>query len=281
MRFFFFVMALLIALPAQANTKIFSDIAYGNQRLQKLDVYQPDSCRQANCPVVIWVHGGGWRNGHKSQRSTPDMLKAWASQGIVMVSINYRLTPDVTHPAHVQDVAAAVHWVSQTISRYGADPKRISLLGHSAGAHLVALAGTSPVYLAAHGLSPASLRHVFPIDTASFDLAENNTRMVKRMIENAFGSDPAGLREASPIWNVTNGRAYPNFIIAAAGSRTDAVATSNQLAAKLRQSGGKAEVLVMNYDPRGQLKAHADIARDLANLDSTMTRKMIAAVLTN
>jgi acetyl esterase/lipase len=279
MHYFLFALALLMALPAQANTKVFRDIAYGSHRLQKLDVYQPDSCRQANCPVVIWVHGGGWRMGSKNIRAKFDMIEYWAGRGIVMVATDYRLSPDATHPAHVQDVAASIAWTHKNVSRYGGNPARISLLGHSAGAHLVALVGTSPSYLAAHGLAPANLRHVFPIDTASFDLTDPGGRMVGGMIKDAFGTEPDVLREASPIFNVRPGYHYPAFIISAAKARPDAVATSQDLAARLRKVGAIAEVMVMDYSSSRQMRAHAAIAQDLANADSAMTKKLIAAVL--
>ncbi len=274
-----FLAVLLLAIPqtAVADVKVTRNIDYGSEKRQRLDVYQPESC-MGRCPVVIWVHGGGWRNGTKTQRSTTSMLRTWAGQGIVMVSIDYRLTPDVVHPAHIQDVAAATGWVSRNIQTYGGSPRRIFLMGHSAGAHLVALAGTSPIYLAQQGLDPAQLAGVFPIDTASHDLTQVNP-FVRNMVRDAFGTDRAILREASPLYNVHAGRRYPPFIMAAVSNRPDAIATNKSLADKLSAVGGTAQVLVMQYpDSKRQLQAHAEIARDLGNIKSVMTQTLLEHV---
>ncbi len=116
-----------------------------------------------------------------------------------MVNLNYRLTPDVMHPAHVEDVAAGISWVHKNIDTHGGDPKRIFLLGHSAGAQLVALVATNPKYLKAHDLTPQTLAGVMPIDTASYELAATRTLLVRKMIRDAFGDKPEVLAEASPL----------------------------------------------------------------------------------
>jgi len=229
--------------------------------------------------VTLWVHGGGWRNGDTTKGSASNMLTQWANQGIVMVGVNYRLSPDVVHPAHVQDVAGAINWVHANISQYGGNPNRISLLGHSAGAHLVALVATNPTYLGEYGLSPKNLQNVFPIDTASFDLTQPS-QFVKRMIDDAFGTNEETLRDASPIWNVHTGGAYPSFIIAATKVRSDAVETSQILQKKLIEAGGSADLIIKDYPGARQLQAHGMIAKELADMDSSMTKTLINRVLT-
>lgn len=275
---------LVVMNVAQAKSPLEVDIKrkipYGAHELQHVDIYQPERCRApASCPVVLWVHGGGWRNGDTSGRKSTSMQTLWAQQGIVMVGVNYRLSPDVVHPAHVEDVAAAINWSYKNIARYGGDPARMSLLGHSAGAHLVALVATNPRFLGAHHLDPAQvLKNVFPIDTASFDLTDSS-RMVDRMVENAFGTDPTVLKDASPLQHVQKGRNYPSFIIAAAENRPDAIATSQRLNAALTQSGTSSSLITINYPEVGQLKAHAQIATDLADLSKPLTQKLIGTVL--
>lgn len=268
----------IVPVAAAAAVDHTSGIHYGADERQIVDIYQPDICRNRACPVTLWVHGGGWRHGDMTGEAATNLQTLWAGQGIVMVGVNYRLSPQHMHPAHVQDVAAAINWVYHNIRRYGGDPRRISLLGHSAGAHLVALVATNPTYLGAYGLAPSQvLANVFPIDTASFDLTESS-RFVRRLTKSAFGTDERVLREASPNWNVHPGGAYPSFIIAAAAARDDAVATSRILQDKLRQAGAAAELLVMDYD-KGQMKSHGAIAKDLTNLDSRMTRRLLDRVL--
>lgn len=269
----------LVSFSAHAELTITRNIHYGPHPLQIVDVYQPDQCRERACPVVMWVHGGGWKRGDTGGSSSTQMQSTWASQGIVMVGVNYRLAPDYQYPVIAQDIAAAIHWASINIGQHGGDPTRISLLGHSAGAHLVALMGTNPRFLGEYGMSPKkNLANVFPIDTASFDLTEPSP-FVRKRVQPAFGSDPATLRDASPIWNATSDGSYPPFIIAATQIRDDAVHTSRILQQKLRAAGGSAELMIMDYPGKGQLSAHGAIAKDLANLDSTLTRALISRVL--
>jgi arylformamidase len=257
------------------------DIHYGSDPLQTVDVYATNYCKLNTCPVVMWVHGGGWKRGDTGGTSSTDMQTLWARQGIVMVGVNYRLTPDVQHPALVQDIAAAFNWTTSNIAQYGGDKRRISLLGHSAGAHLVALVATDPRYLAAYGLKISTdIRDVFPIDTASFDLTDKSSVFVSALVKDAFGTDPAVLNDASPIWQVNAKGAYPPFLIAATSARPDAINTSQTLQAKLRSANDSADVMVMDYGNAGQLQAHGLIAEDLANLDSAMTKALLRRVTT-
>ena len=274
------ICALLFSFPAMAATSVSPKIAYGSHTKQIVQVYTPDSCRNVSCPVVLWVHGGGWRNGDMTGRAAAPLFNSWTNQGIVMVGVNYRLSPEVVHPAHVEDVAAAINWTHKNIVKYGGDPQRISLLGHSAGAHLVALVATNPTYLAAYGLSPANLKNVFPIDTASFDLTDSRP-LVGKMIEDAFGTDPDILREASPIWQVHPKGQYPSFIIAAVQNRKDAVETSQQLETNLRQAGAPVELMTVHYSDLRQMKAHGQIAKDLYDVNNSLTSKLIKRVKSN
>lgn len=280
LRLFTFLL-LITALPAGAAevTKV-RDIAYGTDSLQKLDIYTPQRCQQGGCPVVIWVHGGGWRNGNKNSGGPQNIANVWCPAGAILVAVNYRLSPDVVHPAHVQDVAASINWVKRNIQSYGGNPNMISLLGHSAGAHLVALVATDPQYLKAFGLHPASTLHaIFPIDSASYDLnASSKEPLVGRMIDQAFGKNPRVLASASPIWLVRNNRdeKYPRFVLAAVKARSNAVFQMNKLIEELQRAGGYATGIVVESTARGQMRAHGDIARDLADGSKAMTRQLMA-----
>lgn len=255
------------------------DISYGEDRLQKLDVYSAVSKggdNSSSSPVVIWVHGGGWRNGDKDNRSGSQLCQTWAKEGITMVNLNYRLSPTVVHPAHIQDVAAGVAWVHKNIDRYGGDPKRIFLLGHSAGAHLVALVATAPEFLQAHQLEPKDvLAGVMAIDTASYDLNTTHTPAVRKMISDAFGSDPITLSQASPLLQAKkNPQQCPPFMIAAVKQRAEAVEESKALAQVLPNS----KLILQDYSGSGQLRAHGLIARDLMDTQNSMTSQLLTFV---
>jgi acetyl esterase/lipase len=116
---------------------------------QTLDVFAPVPTSGERCPVVLFVHGGTWIAGDKNHfglnRGVGQFL---ARNGIVAVLINYRLSPRVKHPEHARDVARAFGWTCRNIARYGGDPGRIILAGHSAGAHLACLVATDRTYLA-------------------------------------------------------------------------------------------------------------------------------------
>ena len=134
------------------NSVVEANVAYGEDELERLDVYAPRGASRA--PVVVFVHGGEWTRGDKAAVSFKP--KFFNQNGIVFVSINYRLSPAATHPAHVSDVAAAIRWVHEHCGRFGGDPKKIVLMGHSAGCHLVTL--VAPVDLAARRTIRKSLK---------------------------------------------------------------------------------------------------------------------------
>ena len=133
-----------------------ADYADGKDRL---DIYVPDGAR--NTPVIFSIHGGALEAGDRSEERF--VGERFAGAGYVTAVISYRLSPDVSHPAHIQDVAAAFAWVTRNIARNGGDPNRILVIGHSAGAYLAMLLATDPRWLAAHKLSPRDIAGVAPI----------------------------------------------------------------------------------------------------------------------
>ena len=104
------------------KTVLHADLPYGQDAGQRLDVYAPRSAGRA--PIVVFFHRGEWTKGDKSEVSyKPKFLN---EQGIVFVAANYRLSPAVTHPAHIKDVAAAVRWVYDHAAEFGGSPKKSS-----------------------------------------------------------------------------------------------------------------------------------------------------------
>ena len=114
-----------------------TEYAYGSDALQKLDFWPAASARPA--PLVLFVHGGGWKRGDKKSATGMQKVEHLTNEGFAFASINYRLVPAATVEQQAADVSAAVAWHRSHAARLGIDASRIVLMGHSAGAHLVAL----------------------------------------------------------------------------------------------------------------------------------------------
>ena len=174
--------------------------------LQALDLYQPAAGCEA-VPLVVWVHGGGWSAGDKGN-GMASKVGLWNDAGWAVASVNYRLTdrsePDgerMLAPAHNADVAAAVGWLVEHAGELGVDPSRIALLGHSAGAGIVAALAADPAYLTAVELAPSDLACVAPLDTEGFDVASvaQDPGAQGRLYRLVFGDDPGRWAELSPL----------------------------------------------------------------------------------
>jgi acetyl esterase/lipase len=130
------------------------DLAYGPFLRQRLDVYRPAQ-GVVRAPLVVFFYGGSWSSGERGDYRF--VGEALASQGIVTVVADYRLSPDVRYPTFVQDSARAVHWALDHAAEHGADPARVFVMGHSAGAYNAAMVALDPRWLRAEGLPPARL----------------------------------------------------------------------------------------------------------------------------
>ncbi len=120
----------------------------------KLDIYYPKNSRGFS--TVVWFHGGGLRAGNKS---IPETLK---ESGLAVVTVNYRLFPKVKCPAYIDDAAAAVAWVFHNIEKYGGDPNKIFVSGHSAGGYLTSMIGLDKSYLKKYNIDANSIAGLIP-----------------------------------------------------------------------------------------------------------------------
>jgi acetyl esterase/lipase len=214
-------------------------------RLTSLDVYP--LAAGCDAPVVVWVHGGGWRTGDKANQIA-DKVRLAAEHGWVLVSVNYRLTDPasaapVVYPTHNEDVAAAIAWVHDHVARYGGDPSRLAILGHSAGAQIAASIATDERYLEAHGLALSDLRCAGALDTEGFDVAARAASGFGSAIyRGAFGDDPATWADASPLLHVAAGKGIPSFLVVERGAATRRAA-QQRFADALRGAGVAVTVL--------------------------------------
>ncbi|MBE5073609.1 alpha/beta hydrolase [Erythrobacteraceae bacterium E2-1 Yellow Sea] len=238
-----------------------TEIAYGADPLQSLDFYSTQASQPA--PLVVFVHGGGWKRGDKGNATGRLKPLHYNEQGYHFASINYRLVPDATVEQQAADVAAALAKLLAEAGRLKIDRRKVVLMGHSAGAHLVALVGTDPQYLRAAGLSYSDVAGIIPLDGAAYNVPEQmdeNARLMGDTYKQAFGTDPVRQRALSPTLHAAAPNA-PQFLILHV-QRRDGTAQSNGLGKALRDAGTPAKV--QGFEGRG-LRGHAEINRRLGD----------------
>jgi arylformamidase len=202
-------------------------------------------------PVVFWIHGGGWQAGDKT--SVQVKPQAFVDKGFVFVSTNYRLLPTVDMGTIVRDIAKSIHWVHDHIAEYGGDPKRLLVMGHSAGAQLAALICTDDRYLKAEGLSLAIIKGCVPVDGDTYDVPLIIATAAARRKAlgqpdpkfghyEKFGSDPAKHRDFSAVNHISSDKGIPPFLILHVADHVDTTAQAKRLGAVLKEAGISAKV---------------------------------------
>jgi len=224
----------------------------GQMELQKLDIYYKEGWSKR--PVVVFIHGGGWVRGDKSNvQRNPDLWQAFLRQGMVLASVNFRLPRDmsgrgVTYRDQVADIAAAIKWLTENVEEFGGDPDRLFLLGYSSGAHLAALIGLNERLLAKQGLPVSTVKGVIAMDVHAYDVPQairemQSTFLRSRipMMKNFFGFTSRDQMEASPIHYVDEPGSVP-FLIISAGQKEGAAqlvskAVSERFHQRLQEGG--------------------------------------------
>jgi acetyl esterase/lipase len=221
----------------------YANIVEADPKLLALDIHSPKGAK--GLPVVIYVHGGYWKAGDKSQ--TGHLPEFFCRRGFVLVTLNYRLAPAVKHPVLIQDVARAVAWVHDHIAKHGGDAAQLFLTGHSAGAQLVALLGTDAKRLGEQDKPLSILRGAIPLDSAAMDIRSvaANDRREDSPYRAAFGDDPAAWADASPIVHGERGKSLPPFhiVVAYGPAIANKKAGVDAFAAALRKNGTRAKVV--------------------------------------
>ena len=240
--------------------------AFGQDAKQRLDLIKPAGVARA--PVLLFVHGGGWSIGDKAH-AAPDKARWATGKGWAFASANYRLVPQATVEQQAADVASAIAWLRANAVREGLDPSRIVLMGHSAGAHLVALVGTDPQYLKAAGVPLGAVKGVILLDGAGYDVptqASAEMNIVKPMYEAAFSKDRKRQAALSP----TRHAASPNvgrWLILPIERRADSKAQSRGLADALNRSGSTATVVAVPDESHGSLNKGLGDVGDFATAE--------------
>lgn len=237
-------------------------IAYGSDPLQVLDLWRAKDVR-GPAPVIVYVHGGGWKRGSKDNATGRFKPVHYPGQGYAFASINYRLVPAATVEQQAADVAGAVKVLVERAATLGIDRRRIVLMGHSAGAHLVALVGTDERYLKGAGLSFADIAGVIPNDGAAYDVPaqmKDGPPIMQATYEQAFGTDPARQKALSPTAHASAPNA-PEFLLLYV-QRPDGVRQAKALGSALAAGGSRVE---HGSFPGEGLKGHAEINRSLGD----------------
>ncbi|AKJ63738.1 carboxylesterase family protein [Kiritimatiella glycovorans] len=260
------------AMPEEPAHTAHRDIPYAkiegvDPGLLSLDLYVPKGKVTAQGrPVLVMIHGGGWRRGDKANRATVGAkMRHFVGKGYIYAPINYRLSPaepggnGVQHPVHAQDCARALAWIHDHIDDYGGDPARIHLMGHSAGAHLAGLIGTNERFLKAEGKSLAILKTNVLLDTAALDipsyLEAQDGKGMTALYHNAFTDKPANWRDASPRLHVKPDKQIPPTLIFYGGTRMLLNRFAPDFARALHKAGTPAQAIDVAPLDHGQINA--------------------------
>lgn len=239
------------------------DIAYGSMAEQRMDVYLPPNAQRS--PIIIMVHGGAWAFGSKSAPGVVDNKVAhWLPKGFIFVSVETRLAPAADPVEQATDVAAAMAMVQRRAASWGGDPSKMVLMGHSAGAHLVALVSADRSIAQKASVKPWA--GTIALDSAAYDVSSIMERPNHpRFYDQAFGSDPRFWKIASPTFYA--GSNMPRMLLVCSSLRSDSCPQANAFA---RKSGEQARVLSVSL-------RHMAINRTLG-LESDYTRQVDAFI---
>ena len=222
------------------------DIAYGQDPRQRMDVYLPgkaaNAANAARVPVIVMVHGGAWMVGNKAMPKVVDNKVAhWVQQkGWIFISVGYRLSPQVDPLVQARDVAAALAKAQAMAASWGGDSSRFFLMGHSAGAHLVALLAASPALAREAGAHP--WLGTVALDSAALDLERIMRARHMGFYDKVFGADPAYWRSVSPS-SVLAADATPMLLVCSTQRGDGPCPQARDFAAKVMAKGVRASVL--------------------------------------
>lgn len=237
------------------------DVQYGEDPKQRLDIYRPVQ-ETSGAAVFIFLHGGGFREGDKAQYGY--VAGPLAARGIVTIVASYRLTPKNHYPAQPDDARAVLEWTYRHAKEHGADPNRIYIGGHSAGAILSAFVSLKTDWLAGRSLPPNLVKGCVPI-SGPYDLTRSGS-------VTEYLPDPAVRADASPLFHVES---LPRQTIVAVGSVEGYVDESKALADAIRQRGGRADLIILEGLP------HDETAWALGNPQSPLVRAMVTMMTGN
>lgn len=249
------------AVTLPASVRVLRDTPYGPDPAQRMDVYRPTGPTGPTgraMPVIFMVHGGAWRLGDKANRPVVENKVArWVPRGFVFISVNYRMLPAANPLVQAQDVARALAQAQAEAATWGAEPAQFILMGHSAGAHLVALLTASATLARDAGAQPWLGTVV--LDSAALDVPRLMGARHLRLYDRAFGDDPAFWEATSPLHQARGARSadrMPPVLNVCSSRRAIACPQAMAFAASVQRVGGRAQVLAQDL-------SHGEINQNL------------------
>lgn len=238
--------------------------SYGISKKMTMDIYGLEKGYK-NAPVLVMVHGGAWRLGDKANRSVVEnKMPYFVNKGYVFVSVNYDLVPVVNPIEQAVEVLKAVSFLQKNADKYSIDPTKMVLMGHSAGAHLAALATTSSSVQSRVTLS-APISSVVLLDSAALDIPKiMDAEHVYPFYKVAFGSDPNFWRDASPIFKVRSG--VPPMMLICSKQRRESCEQAYSFKQKSEMFGNKALFYPIDFNHgeiSTQIGLHEEYTRDV------------------
>ncbi|WP_158590416.1 alpha/beta hydrolase [Noviherbaspirillum cavernae] len=260
-----------------AGVRVVRDVPYGSDPAQRFDVYAAIGVQDA--PVIFMVHGGAWMLGDKSARAVVENKVArWVPKGFIVISANYRMLPRAMPVEQARDVGKALATAQKKAATWGGDRTRFILMGHSAGAHLVALLTAWSATCDGNdcaGVATAPWLASVLLDSAALDVVQRMEQRHPRLYDRVFGRDPEYWKAASPF-HALNGGTVP--ILAVCSSlRDDPCPQADRFAAKAVSSGMRASVLKQPLSHK-DINQHLGQPGDYTNSVEAFLRTVDAAV---
>ena len=229
-------------IAALGPSPVLSSVPYGEGVRRTLDAYAPTAPREG-APIVVFFYGGSWNSGAKEAYRF--IGAALALRGLAAVIPDYRVYPDVRFPAFLEDGAAVVRWAKDNAARLHGDPRRIIVMGHSAGAYIAAMLAFDRHFLNAVGVTQEDLCGVIGLAGPYSFLLHSD------LLRGVFGSAPD--QTATQPINFVDRNAPPAFL--ATGTEDETVRPKNtfDLAERIHSAGGQATVVIYSHITHRQL----------------------------
>ena len=262
--------ALTVDEGALLGVKVTLNQAYGSHQRQVLDIYQPEHATEEAMPIVFMIHGGGFIGGDKSV--TRNIVSFLARNGMIGITVNYRLPPEHTWPSGAEDIASIVRWIQENGAALGGDADNVFIMGHSAGAgHAASYVFFEEFQVKNDGIAGAIL-----VSGPTYDLAlvldKTGTKLGFHGEEAYFGSDLSTYANKSSTANIA-GRKIPILIAFAEHDTSNILIENAALIAALYERDKKLPTIIQgighhHFSVLGHINSYEESAANLRAFSS-------------